>query len=264
MKKIIITIIVLLVVGILCVISLGALALTSLDKNIKIGVESMGPEITGTPVTVESIDISPLSGIAQVKGFMVGNPEGYKTESAVKIGRILVSIDLKSLISEAPRVKDFVVEDTQLTWEGSIKGSNIAKIQRNVENFVGTSEDEEESSEEQKIIIDHFIIKNTKLLVSTSMLQGKGQTISITDIELNDIGKEEGGATAKDIVAKVTPILFREIGKVAATIGAGTAIGGPVGGALAVPVTEGVKNVGDKAKDIGKNVTDSIKNIFKR
>ncbi|MHC4872003.1 MAG: hypothetical protein ACYTFY_09170 [Planctomycetota bacterium] len=262
-KKIVIVVVVVLILVVACFGTLGYMALSSLDKVIESGIETVGPEITGTDVKVESVSISPMSGVAQIKGFIVGNPEGYKTEHAFKLGKVLVSIDIKSLATDVPHIRDFVIEGTQVTWEGSLRGSNLTKIQRHVESFVGTGEEEEEEDEkEQKVIIDHFLVKDTSVLLSMTMLQGKGKTLNLPDIELNDIGKAEGGATTKDIVGEVTPILFKHIAKVVATVGAGTAVGGPVGGAVAVPVTEGAKKAIDKAKDIGSNVKKSIGKLF--
>lgn len=263
-KKIVIAVVIVVVLIAAGVGVLGYMALSSLDQVIESGIEAVGPEITGTDIQVESVSISPMSGVAQIKGFVIGNPEGYKTEHAFKLGKVRVSIDLKSLMTDVPHIKDFIVEGTQVTWEGSMRGSNLTKIQRHVESFVGTSEEKEEEKEEkeQKVIIDHFLVKDTSVLLSMTMLKGKGQTLSLPDIELKDIGKAEGGATTKDIIGEVTPILFKHIAKVVATVGAGTAIGGPIGGAVAIPVTEGAKKVTEKAKDVGTNIKKGIGKLF--
>ncbi len=46
----------------------------SLGKIVKVGIETVAPKITQTSVTVDSVDLSLLSGSAGVNGLVVGNP----------------------------------------------------------------------------------------------------------------------------------------------------------------------------------------------
>ncbi len=262
-KKIIVGLGVGLLLLVIGVAVLGYLAVSSLDTIIETGIETVGSEIAGVKITVDSVSMSPLSGIAEVKGFVIGNPKGYKSDYAMKLGRVKIAIDLASLSTDVPRIKDFVIDGTSLVWEGSFKGSNLSKIQRNVEAFIGESADNKDEKE-QKIIIEHFLIKNSSVKLSLTALKGKGQEIALSDIEFNDIGTENNGATAREVVSKVMPVVFREVGKIAATIGVGTAVGGPIGGAVAVPVTEGVKKVGSTVKEVGGNIKSGIGKLFGR
>ena len=58
---------------------------------IKTGVETLGPKITQVSIKVDAVDLSVLTGAAKVKGLIVGNPSGYKTAEAIKLGTAAVS-----------------------------------------------------------------------------------------------------------------------------------------------------------------------------
>ena len=46
---------------------------------VKTAIEHFGSRLTGTPVTVQSVEFEPFKGKALVTGLMIGNPKGFKT-----------------------------------------------------------------------------------------------------------------------------------------------------------------------------------------
>ena len=57
-----------------------------LDSTIKRGVETYGPQFTKVAVKLESVNLSLLSGGCSMKGFLLGNPEGFQSHSAIAVG----------------------------------------------------------------------------------------------------------------------------------------------------------------------------------
>ena len=91
MKKII----KLIVIAILVLVVLAVLAVHFfLDAGLKRGVETVGPMMTKVPVKVDSVSLSIMSGSGNIKGLVVGNPEGYKTPSAISVGKSTLSMYL--------------------------------------------------------------------------------------------------------------------------------------------------------------------------
>ena len=82
MKKIILVI---LVIVALIAIAAGIVASQS-GTIIRHAVEEFGPEITGTKVVLSDVNVSILSGSASIKNLVIGNPQGFKSDSAVKVG----------------------------------------------------------------------------------------------------------------------------------------------------------------------------------
>ena len=61
---------------------IGALVIINLGTGLKALVETLGPEMTQSPVTLESASLSLLSGEGSFVGLHIGNPEGFDTEEA--------------------------------------------------------------------------------------------------------------------------------------------------------------------------------------
>jgi hypothetical protein len=95
---------------------------------VKAGVEKGGPFITKVPVTLDGANISVLNGSGQLKGFIMGNPEGFKSTQSVSVGSIAVKLEPGSLLSEKMIVRSVRVEAPEITYEAAFSGSNIGKI----------------------------------------------------------------------------------------------------------------------------------------
>ena len=115
-----------------------------------------------------------------------------------------MNADIESVVSDTIMIEEIIVEAPEITFEGTLSGSNITKIQENVEKFSasvggkdggdGEESMEEHESAEKKVQIDHFILKNAQVNISTPILQGQDVAIPLPEIHLRDIGKQSGGA----------------------------------------------------------------------
>ena len=208
--------------GILVILIVAALVLLSVSLNsiIKTGVETLGPQITGTPVTLDQADLSLLSGQGELQGLLVPNPQGYQTAYAFELGRVYVNAEMGSVLSDTILIKEIVIEAPEITFEGDLSGSNITKIQENVEKFSSSvggkdkgddEEYEKEDSAEKKVQIDHFILKNAQVNISTPILQGQDVAIPLPEIHLRDIGKKSGGATLQEVSALIFSAIDKAI-----------------------------------------------------
>src|SRR5216117_3609716 len=107
MKKIILRIAVTLVV---CLVLLVAASIYFLGSIVKKGVETVGPRITRTEMKLDSATLSLLSGSGKLKGLFIGNPEGFKTESAIKAGSVSVGVVAGSVFSDKVHVTQVNVQ----------------------------------------------------------------------------------------------------------------------------------------------------------
>ncbi len=90
-----------------------------LGKIVTAGVNTVGPKITQTPLTVDAVDVSLLAGSATVKNLVVGNPDGFKAPNAISVGLAAVSVSPLSVLSDKIVVKSVRVESPEITFEGS-------------------------------------------------------------------------------------------------------------------------------------------------
>jgi len=72
----------------------------SLNSIVEKGIKTFAPQVTLTDVTLEKSSISLFSGKGELKGLIIGNPEGFSKNNAVTFETIKVSLDVKSIFSD--------------------------------------------------------------------------------------------------------------------------------------------------------------------
>jgi len=217
MKKLLIVLVALAVLaGVAFVFLLG-----SIGGIVKGVVEKVGTEATKAPVTLENVDFSITEGRGELTNLVVGNPEGFKSEHALRLGTIRVVVDTSSIGSNPIIVKEVVVDGPEVIYEvGNSFSTNIGTIQENVDAFAkslgagGGDEapaDEEPAADEgegTKVVIQDLYIRNVKVSVAASALGGGSVGATIPEIHLEDIGKDEGGASAGEVAAEFLDALL--------------------------------------------------------
>ncbi len=253
----------LLKIGIIVVllIVIAVIAVTvSLDSMIKAGVETMGPEITGTSVKLEGVDLSLLSGQGRLKGLVVGNPPGFQTESAFKLADAKVNIDLKSALSDKLVIEEILIDGPDITFEVNPSGTNIGKIQTNVATFAKQSapkeatepKAEKKDSSQKKVQINHFIVRNGRVNASAI---GKTLASPLPDIHLRDIGKESGGTTVQKAAVEVFAAINKSVVQTVAGSGKFLEKGVEAAG-------EAAKSLGSGAEKTGSRALEDVKGLF--
>ena len=210
----------------------------SLGSLIKSAVERVGPTITKTDVKLASANLSVLSGTGTLKGFLLGNPEGYKTPSAIQASSVSVGIQPKSLFSDKIHVTHVRVEGAEVTFEGTLgMANNLSKILENVKGPPaaspppskppGTStpggpspgksppsDNSKSQGASKKLQVDEVTITGAKVHLSMTMLQGKSATGTIPDIKLTNLGTGPDGITAAELTDVIVSQLTQETLKV--------------------------------------------------
>src|SRR5437870_1314035 len=125
MKKIIIRII----IGLLVLLVLAAVAVhLFLDGAVKRAVETFGPELTKVQVKLDYVNLSLVTGTGKIRGMLVGNPEGYKSPSAIRVGVGTVTLRPASLLSDKVIVRSINLEGPEVTFETDLTQNNLGKI----------------------------------------------------------------------------------------------------------------------------------------
>lgn len=190
-----------------------------INSIVKKGVETVGPKYTQTPIELKKVNISLFSGKGVLQGLIIMNPEGFKTASAFELGKITINIEPMSLFSEKVIIREIFIEGPEITYETSLKGSNIGQIKKNIESVSAVPEDEEpngppkeqkEKKEQKKVQIDKFFLQNGKIHLSATVLHGKTMTIPLKEIQFTDIGTESDGSFQK-VIEKIFDVIFKAV-----------------------------------------------------
>jgi hypothetical protein len=244
------------IVAVLVLILLAVLGVHFfLDDAIKKGFNTMGPKVTKVDTRLDAVSISIMSGSGKMKGLFIGNPEGYKSPSAIQVGSSSFAVQPGSLLSDKVIVKSVRIEAPEVTLEGDLKGINLKKLLSNVEETTGSSTNEPSKEPKEpaakagkKLEVDEFVITGTKLHVTVNLpgVGPKSATVPVPDINLPPLGKGDEGVT----VAEVSSVALKALLK--ASIEAGEKV--------TADLLKGGQFLGN---DLGTNTTGTIQKATK-
>jgi uncharacterized protein involved in outer membrane biogenesis len=215
----------------IAIVALAILAVVTavllLDRAIKTGVETIGPKLTKTDVKLESASLSLLSGSGKLKGLVIGNPEGFKTPSAVSLGTASFAVEPRSLLADKIIVRSIHIEAPEITFETDLHANNLNKLIANVQAAAGSgqaapSKAKEPSSPSQgkpgkRFEVDDFLISGGKIHVSIMALGGRSATVALPEIHLDPLGQGPEGITAAELTQRVLAAILKEAEGASAT-----------------------------------------------
>jgi hypothetical protein len=215
-----------LILAVLLIVAFAAAAVF-LNDIVKKGVETAGPMITKVDVKLDSAAISIFSGSANLKGLFVGNPPGYATDSAIKVGDMSVRLKLMSVLSGKIIVESINVKAPEITLEGGLKDNNLARIQNNVNAFSGGSPgggSAANGAAKKKFQVNSLLVSGAILRVKSPLLAGKMTSVPLPDIHLENMGTGPDGVTPAELTGKVMNSLMKQVipavAKLAGNVGA--------------------------------------------
>lgn len=228
---------------------------SSIDSLVVAAVEKYGSEITGARVSLARSNIEAGSGRGTLSGLVVGNPEGFNTNSAFELGSVSVTLDLASLAGDIIIINEIAIEAPQVTYEMGGGGSNLDAIQRNVEAYLarlgGDGGAAESSGGGPRLVIENLYVRNGTIRVSATVLKGKTLDSSLPDIHLTNIGKDQGGASPGQVVSEIMAAVSGSVGQAAAVV--------DLGG-----ITEKITDTAAKLKERVKETAEGAKKAFKK
>ncbi len=191
--------------GFLAVLITGFIVVTlSLDGIVKNGIEENGTELLQTNVTVDNVNISPFSGAGSIEGFKVSNPDEFSEKKALKIQNASIELNLSSLLSDEIIVENINVESPELYFEQQGLGANLKTLNDNMDLS-------SESSSDTGLIIEHLLIQNGEVTVSTELEKERTASAQIESFELNNIGQDGSNTIQQSVAEVMEPLLERAI-----------------------------------------------------
>jgi len=261
MKKVIIGV---LAAGVVVVIAVLAIGFYSLDSIVKKGVETIGPELTKVEIKLDAVHLSIFSGQGELKKLFVGNPQPYKTASAIQVGSVKLAIDTKTVTSGTIVINELTVQAPEITMEGGISGdNNLSKILANLNESMGAGgKAKTETStpgSSKKFIVKNLNIDDGKVNLSLNipLIAGKTATATLPGIHLKDIGTAENGVTAAELANKImAPVINGSLQAAATYVGELTKLGGKS--------LDDAKKLGGQSVDEAKKAIGGLGDLLKK
>jgi hypothetical protein len=250
------------ILGILVVLLVIGLVIVafSLGGIVKRGVETVGPRLTKTTLTLDKANFSILAGRVNLGGLFVGNPEGFKSESAIKVGELTVQVKPGSVLSDVIEIDEITVKAPEITYEQALTGNNISKLLANVNEstaaLIGEAKKEDkaaapaEPASQKRFKVKLVKVVDARVKVSATMLGGSGLTIPLPEVTIADIGTSGNGVTAGELTGEVLKKVLAGVTKV-----------------VAESALKGADSLKDVGKDAGKSLEkagEGLKNLFKK
>jgi uncharacterized protein involved in outer membrane biogenesis len=225
----------------------------SLGTIIKNGVEKIGPRAAQVDVKLKSAEVWLFAWRVELRGFVLGNPPGCKTPTSIEVGDVSVRFKPWSAFSDKLVIESIKVKAPVITLEGGLADNNLKKIQKNLNDYVGSSSTARHSSApssspakpEKKFQINDLVITGAKLRVNTTLSAGRALTLSIPDIHLTDLGAGPQGITSVEVGQRALHAMLTAATK-----------------AVAKDASQLGKQAVSGGKGAVKNATDSLRGLF--
>jgi len=237
----------------------------SINSIIKGGIETIGPKVMQAPVTVRSVRINPLSGRGVIEGLVVGNPEGFKTDSAFKLDGIELDLKLSSLKSKKTIILRIVINRPEITYERALKTSNIDQLLKNINEFGDKDDDDDDDDDDdedkpdKKLIVKHFELNEATARVSITAMRGNALSATLPNILMTDIGAGGDGATGSEVFAQVMQEILESLAATSADAADVLEDSGKALAAEADKLEGTINEEAQKAKDAAVRGADSVK-----
>jgi hypothetical protein len=212
-----------------------------LDSIVAAAIEHYGSEISGVPVRVRSVSLSLREGRGTIRGLRAGNPEGFSSGDAFRLGDITLDIDPRSVVATPLVVEALHVGAPEVNFELDAKGrSNFDAIRRNVDRYAaGSGAPEQESTgsepaEATRVAIRHFAFANGRVRADVSAVREQEEPLEVAlpPLTLANLGGKRGatpGEIGKTVLAAFTRAVVRSVAASRAQRALEDEIGGEAG-----------------------------------
>ena len=233
--------------GLLVVLAVVYVGVTFFFGSIvKSTVNRVGPKVTQSRVELSSATISPLAGTGTLSGFTVGNPAAWSAGDALSLGTMHLDMEPKSIFSDVIVVNELVIDEPVFNYESRLLTSNIGDLLANIKKYGGEGDKEAaKDGPPKKFIVKKLRFTNGKATLGVGF-GAAAVPVPLPEIRLDDVGVAEGGVTGSQLAVTVLGDVLKTVAETVAKS----------------PGHAGADTL-EKAKEAAKQVTDSVKGLFK-
>ena len=258
--------------GIIIVVAiLAGLSHLYLGHAVKAAVNQVGPRVLGVPVELDHAAIHLLRGKVDLAGLRIGNPKGFDTPQLMTMQSLSVDLDVASIMGDTVTIRHIHINDPEITFEQNLTGNNLGALLKNLEQPEKKPAQEEAPAAEKtepdagapgkKVVIEDFQLRGAQVNVSLPGMSDKSIPVPLPPVVMTDIGKESGGASLPDIIARVVKGVMGSVTKAVAAsagvLGDGVKLLGKGAAAAGDAALDAGKAAGDAALDAGKAAGDA-------
>ncbi|WIM06043.1 MAG: hypothetical protein OHM77_01755 [Candidatus Nitricoxidivorans perseverans] len=179
-----------------------------LDGLVRDGIAHYGGAMTRAEVKVGGVDIRAGDGAGFIRDLSIGNPPGFRTPHALKVGEIEIALDVASLAGDVVVIRRILVKAPDVIYEKGETATNFDAIQKNIADYLGPDRKTEPG---RKLIVEEFAIRGAKAQASAAFMKGKAVAVPLPDIVLRDLGKAKGGIPPGELGREIAQALKQRL-----------------------------------------------------
>ncbi|MBO7556485.1 MAG: AsmA family protein [Alphaproteobacteria bacterium] len=257
MKKVIFTILLLLVLAVAGVVYY---VVHNMEDMVKTAVNKYGSQVTGTQVRLGGFQMSPFDGLVKLNNLTVANPKGYAKPNIISLGSVEVKLDVKSVLNPMIVIERVVVSQPEVTYEiSNASRNNISDLLANINKNAKATKAEEEAKPQEggkKVVVDLLNVVDGKVNVAASLAgQGAAVGLPLPKIEMKNVGREKN-AHGQTIAETLTVVLKKIL-----MVSYDTVVKNGLSGLKDV-ADEATKQVQEKASDTKEGIGGFFKKLF--
>jgi uncharacterized protein involved in outer membrane biogenesis len=223
-----------------------------LGSIVKAGVNKYGPGLTKSKVELADARIFPLTGNGTIRGLLIGNPPGWKSDRAIYLGEAHLSVAPLSLWGDHIVINDILIDQPEFVYETKIFSSNLQDLIKNMRDAAGPAPDTAaiaaaKASQPRRYEVKRIRLQNGKVTIA---LGSSSTRVPLPSLTLTDLGTKEGGLTAGKLAAVIMRDVLQQVLAAAAANG-----GKPTGSAAVDATVDAAKKAAEALKELlkGKN-----------
>lgn len=172
-------------------------------------VESEGPKITRTDVTLGNADIQLRKGRGELSDLNIANPEGYSSANALHADTLALQIEPRSVMDDVIVVNELLVEGVTITAEQKGLTTNLQELLKSVQQATaGPEQETEQGQSDLRLMVERVRFADSTLRLLTEE-HGEYQ-VDLPSLELNDLGDKERGLTPAELGKAVLEPVFSQ------------------------------------------------------
>lgn len=187
----------------------------NLDRLLRDALVEQGSALLGVPVRVDGLHVDPADGRGAIEGLVIGNPAGFKTPLLLKVQRVGLEIDLRSLLRDVVRIRRVEVVAPELTYEKGERQTNLEVLQARLAAQAGPAKRAAGPSAagvgDKRLVVDDFVLRGARVEASAAFMDGKRVGVPLPDIHLKDIGKAQGGVPPAELGDAIVHAIRRRL-----------------------------------------------------
>lgn len=211
------------IVALLVVIVL--LVFRNMDGIVKNVIESTGPMVIGTAVTLDNVNITLKDGRGELNKLTIANPDGFKSPYIFSMNKVALQVRPKSLLDSVVVIDEILVDDMNITAEQKGTMTNIhtliKRIKERSRQQSAAKTDRPAEPTKKKGVDIRLMVENIRFTGATLNLITESQgdhVLNIPDIVMTNVGDKTTGLTPNELSVEILNRLLEKSERVVADL----------------------------------------------